>query len=199
ACHGIPATRGGGWVAPDRRREPTPAPTLVPAAEQERAKPAPANPPGTHRKVGPSLRRLAEKTNEEWTRKWVYEPRGFRPDTRMPHFYEQSTIKEVNLPDDQKAFPRTEVHSIAHYLMVESQGHLAAKDAYREALLKGKKNLNELQADLAKGVLSDKDMKELLDVTKRFGDLALLSSPANARAINSYTTRQRQLQERLQE
>jgi len=44
----------------------------------------PLNPPGTMRKVGPSVYRLAEKTNEDWVRHWVKAPRDFRPDTRMP-------------------------------------------------------------------------------------------------------------------
>ena len=45
------------------------------------------NRPGNLRKVGPSLYRLSEKTNEEFTRKWIRAPREFRPDTKMPHFY----------------------------------------------------------------------------------------------------------------
>ena len=45
------------------------------------------NPPGDYRKVGPSLFRVAEKTNPEWTLKWLRAPREFRPDTKMPHFY----------------------------------------------------------------------------------------------------------------
>src|SRR5262249_48625812 len=157
------------------RLEPQPALEWLTAAEQEKLKADTSNPPGTLRKVGPSLRRLAEKTNEEWTRRWVLNPRGFRPDTKMPHFYGHSTSKVENLPDDQKTFPATEVHSIAHYLLVESKGHLAGKDTYRQALLAGKKNLNELQDALVKGALADKDMKELLDVSRRFVELALLS------------------------
>ena len=39
------------------------------------------------RKVGPSLRRISEKTNADWLRRWIKSPRTFRPDTKMPHFY----------------------------------------------------------------------------------------------------------------
>ena len=37
-------------------------------SEQEKAQADTLNPPGTYRKVGPSLRRIAEKTNQEWAR-----------------------------------------------------------------------------------------------------------------------------------
>ncbi|MBM3984618.1 MAG: c-type cytochrome, partial [Planctomycetes bacterium] len=42
------------------------------------------------RKPGPDLTNLAAKTTEDWARKWVLAPKGFRPTTRMPHFYNQS-------------------------------------------------------------------------------------------------------------
>ncbi len=198
-CHEIQGVKGGRWVGPDLRLEPQPALEWLTAAEQERAKSDPSNPPGTQRKVGPSLRRLAEKTNEDWTRKWVLSPRGFRQDTKMPHFFGHSTIKPENLPADQKPFPAAEINAIAHYLFAESKASLQGKDTYRQALLAGKRNLHELQGELAKKALSDKDMKELLDVSRRFLDLALLSAPTQARAINAEGSRQRHLQERLQE
>ncbi len=91
--------------------------------EQDKAKADPLNPPGTYRKIGPSLRRIAEKTNEEWARRWINSPRGFRPDTKMPHFYNLSNDSAEGpdaLPDDQKDFPSAEIHSIAHYLFTES-------------------------------------------------------------------------------
>jgi mono/diheme cytochrome c family protein len=196
-CHEIQGLKGGRPVGPDMRLEPTPALELLSAADQEKAKSDPLNPPGGYRKVGPSLRRLSEKTNADWVLHWINEPRGFRPDTKMPHFYNLSTNSKEALPEDQKNFPAAEIHAIAHYLMQESKAHLEAKDAYREALLKGKNNLIALQERLAKTGLSDKDMKELSDVSRRFVDLALLSAPARQRAINAAATTQRQLQEKL--
>src|ERR1044071_9105965 len=65
-CHEIHGTKGGRTVGPDLRLEPSPALEYLTAAEQEKARSDPANPPGGMRKVGPSLRRLAEKTNERW-------------------------------------------------------------------------------------------------------------------------------------
>src|SRR5262249_9454037 len=85
-CHEIASIKTGKPVGPDLRLEPAPALEYLSPAEQVKAKSDPLNPPGTYRKVGPGLRRLAEKTNEEWTRKWIHSPRGFREDTKMPHF-----------------------------------------------------------------------------------------------------------------
>ncbi|MFO0841350.1 MAG: c-type cytochrome [Gemmataceae bacterium] len=201
-CHEISGLKGGRPVGPDLRLEPTPALEWLSPAEQERAKADTANPPGTYRKVGPSLRRLSEKVTQDWTAKWVFDPRGFRPDTRMPHFYNLSTNSKEYLAKEapeQENFPAAEVQAISHYLIQESKNSLAAKDANRVALLGGKKNLHQLQQQLVKGGLSDKDQKELYDVSRRFSDLALLSAPRNGASINNLAARQRALQERLAE
>src|SRR5262249_12936340 len=99
----------------------------------------------------------------------------------------------------QEKFPTTEIHAITHYLLEESQKHLKGKDYYREVLLRGKNNVTQMQKQLAEQGLTDKEMKDLFDVSKRFSDLALLSVPTNAAAINAKSHQQRQLQERLQE
>jgi mono/diheme cytochrome c family protein len=198
-CHEIAGLKAGKPIGPDLRLESAPALEYLTAGEQERARSDPANPPGTMRKVGPSLRRLAEKTDETWTRKWVHAPRDFRPDTKMPHFYSLSTNHPDVLPEAQKSFPNTEVFAIAHYLLHESKDHLDGKDFYRQMLLQGKQNVFALQAALAKTGLPDKELKELYDVSRRLADLALLSSPMSGKAINSSAHRQRHLQERINE
>jgi len=38
-------------------------------------------------KVGPQLNDLASKTNRVWAKKWVRNPKDFRPGTRMPRFF----------------------------------------------------------------------------------------------------------------
>ena len=38
-------------------------------------------------KVGPSLRRVRAKVDPGWMVQWILNPRAFRPQTRMPHFY----------------------------------------------------------------------------------------------------------------
>src|SRR5262249_27589546 len=112
-CHEISGQKGGRSIGPDLRLEPAPALQYLSAAEQEKLKSDPLNPPGGLRKVGPSLRRLAEKTNQKFTREWVLEPRGFRPDTKMPHFYGLSNNDDKALAGTgQEKFPATEVHAI---------------------------------------------------------------------------------------
>ena len=215
-CHEIAGIKSGREVGPDLRLEPTPPLDWLTPTDQSNAKADPTNPPGTYRKVGPSLRRIVEKTNEEWARRWIQSPRGFRPDTKMPHFYNlsnndlaslEATVKkdkDGNIIDrGQMDFPAAEIHSIAHYLFTESGREFTesadhktseAKDAYRVGL---EDRLKELQDRLKEAPLEDKDRKEVRDVTRRLADVALLSMPASAPAINDVTGRLRQAQERI--
>jgi mono/diheme cytochrome c family protein len=195
-CHEISGIKGGRQVGPDLRTEPAPALEYLSATEQDRARADPLNPPGTLRKVGPSLRRLSEKTNQEWTRRWLEAPREFRANTKMPHFYNLSTTHPDVLPDEQKAFPGTEVHAITHYLFEESSRHLKGQDSARVFL---EARVKKLQDQLKTALLEEHDRKELLEVTRRLGDLALLSVPGNAREINDQVARLHNAQERLQE
>jgi mono/diheme cytochrome c family protein len=195
-CHEISSIKAGKEIGPDLRLEPTPALEYQTPADQDKAKSDPLNMPGTYRKVGPSLRRLAEKTNEDWVRKWIYSPRGFRPDTKMPHFYGLSTNNTEALPEDQKRFPDTEIAGITHYLMAESKGAIEGKDTIRTTL---ERVVKRRQEELSKGFLADKEWKELLDNSRRLGELGLLGYPSRAGDINALLAEQRQLQERLQE
>ena len=124
----------------------------------------PLNPPGTQRKVGPSLRRISEKTNQSWARKWLLSPRGFRPDTSMPHFYGLSNNNTDVLPDDQKEFPNVEINSIVAYLFKESQDYLQGKDKYRRANLARKQELLDKQKA---GLISDLETRELEEISAR--------------------------------
>ncbi len=54
------------------------------------------------RKPGPDLTNLAAKTTSEWAQKWVMAPKGFRPTTRMPHFWNQSN---TGARPDVEVFP----------------------------------------------------------------------------------------------
>lgn len=193
-CHDINGTKEGRHVGPDMRLEPSPALELLSVTQREKAK---SYQPGSMRKVGPSLRRLAEKTSEEWTRKWVLDPRGFRDDTKMPHFYNLATNRPEALPDNQKAFPQAEIAAISHYLITESKNSLQGADFTRQMLLRGKSGLESLQARLVQDGLDQSQMQELLDLSQRMTDLALLSNPIAARLINDLADQQRQLQQRL--
>jgi mono/diheme cytochrome c family protein len=124
-CHEIQGTKDGNPIGPDLRLEPYPAPELLPPADRVRVFADKDNPPGNLRKVGPSLFRLSEKTNQDWTRKWVKSPRSFRPDTKMPHFYGLSNNNpEALAGTGQEKFPDAEAASIAQFLFVESDRYL---------------------------------------------------------------------------
>jgi mono/diheme cytochrome c family protein/cbb3-type cytochrome oxidase cytochrome c subunit len=195
-CHEISGFKSNRPIGPDLRLEPAPAIDLLSAGDQERIKSDTSNPPGTMRRVGPGLRRIAEKTDEKWTRTWVYAPRLFREDTKMPHFYNLSTNSPDVLPDEQKEFPAAEIHSIVHYLFAESRSHLRGEDTYRNFLQAQLKKLNEATANHP---LGEKQKKELSDFSRNLTDLALLSVPAQAARINSSSAELRRAQEKLME
>jgi mono/diheme cytochrome c family protein len=195
-CHEIAGVKSGRAVGPDLRLEPQPALAYLTPAEQDKAKADPLNLPGTYRKVGPSLRRLAEKTNQDWVRKWIHAPRGFRPDTKMPHFYGLSNNTPDVLPEEQKHFPDAEIAGISYYLLTESKDNLEGKDTTRETL---KGIIAKRQQELSKGLLAEREWKELQDASRRLGDLALMSVPARADEINRLITLHKQAQETVQE
>jgi mono/diheme cytochrome c family protein len=193
-CHEISGLKSGREVGPDLRTEPSPPLDWLSAADQDKAKADPLNPPGTLRKVGPSLRRLSEKTNEEWTRKWIQAPRAFREDTKMPHFYGLSNNTRDVLPDDQKKFPDAEIHAVAHYLFAESKASLKGDDTWRNYLID---TIEKHQKALDKGPIGDKDKKELLEAYRNFANLALLSNPLRHDEINRVAADQRRVLDRL--
>src|SRR5260370_36314987 len=103
-CHEIAGLKSNREVGPDLRLEPSPPLEAYTPGERAKILSDAENPPGTMRKVGPSLYRIAEKTNQHWARRWIQAPRNFRPTTKMPHFYGLSN-NDPNLPDfppDQK-------------------------------------------------------------------------------------------------
>jgi cytochrome c2 len=132
-CHEISGVKDNRWVGPDLRLEPNPPLDALTPAERAKATADPLNPPGTMRRVGPSLRRITEKTNEEWVRKWVSDPRGFRPDTKMPHFFHLSNNNKevlaqtgaIDPKNSQDNFPEATIHAIAYYLFRASRHALA--------------------------------------------------------------------------
>lgn len=172
-CHEIAGIKGGRAVGPDLRLEPSPPLDEMSPTDRLKMLADPLNLPGNQRKVGPSLRRIAEKTNESWTRRWLEGPREFRPDTRMPHFYNLANNVPDALPDDQKKFPDTEIHSIAYYLFRESRDYLAGKDTARQFLVDRKKYLEDLKN---RQLISEAQRRELEEVDRRL-ELARLPVP----------------------
>ncbi len=77
------------------------------------------------RRPGPPLTRIAVKTTEEWARKWLVNPRDFRPTTRMPQFFEQSNARsKVN----QKPYHPAEIDGTVAASIVEYVWDLSEKE-----------------------------------------------------------------------
>lgn len=129
-CHEIHGRKNNRPVGPDLRLEAYPPLESLTAAERNKILADPDTAPGNLRKVGPSLFRLAEKTSEEWTARWLRAPREFRPDTKMPHFYGLSNNDPKYLPEDQKAFPDAEMQAITYFLFEESRAYLRLAREY---------------------------------------------------------------------
>ena len=110
-CHEFQGYDGTKPIGPDLRLEPsTPE-------EAEKLANDPLQVAGTMRKVGPSLRHLASKTDTGWVEHWTEEPRRFRPSTRMPQFF-----KLTNQQDhDAERFNPLELAGMATYLLAKSQ------------------------------------------------------------------------------
>ncbi|MEE3195369.1 MAG: c-type cytochrome, partial [Candidatus Neomarinimicrobiota bacterium] len=70
-------------------------------------------------KPGPSLYKLASKTNKDWTYKWIMDPRSFRHNTWMPHFFNKGNNSS---PDDIKRNEQ-EVLAMTEYLFSKSESY----------------------------------------------------------------------------
>jgi mono/diheme cytochrome c family protein len=110
-CHEISGFDGTKVVGPDLRLEPsTPE-------EAEKIANDPLQVAGKMRKVGPSLRHNASKSEPGFVAYWTEEPKRFRPTTRMPQFFhldnQQDHLAQINSP--------IEIAAVAHYLQVKSK------------------------------------------------------------------------------
>jgi cbb3-type cytochrome oxidase cytochrome c subunit len=164
-CHEITGWKAGKLIGPDLRLEPQ--------TEDERKKAVadPMNPPGRQRKVGPSLRRIAEKTPQEWTARWIKLPKGFRPTTRMPQFYGLSN-NDGKLPGtspEDLARSAAEIRAITFYLYTRSAEYMsdaarikALSDADYQAKVQQRQTLEASLQDKS-AVRSDAEKKQLLE------------------------------------
>ena len=110
-CHEINGFDGTRPIGPDMRLEPQTA------EEAERIAADPNQVAGTMRKVGPSLRHVASKTTSDFIAYWTEMPKRFRPDTRMPQFFDLSN------QDDHLAglLQPVELAGISAYLIDRSE------------------------------------------------------------------------------
>ena len=70
-------------------------------------------------KPGPSLYKLASKTSKDWTYKWIMDPRSFRHNTWMPHFFKKGN----NSSSDDIKRTEQEVLAMTEYLFSKSESY----------------------------------------------------------------------------
>ncbi len=134
-CHEIAGFKSGRSVGPDLRLEPYPPLDDLTPSERAKLTADPTDPPGQLRKVGPGLRRLAEKLNRDWIARWIRNPAAFRPETRMPSYYglhnnnphqlADGLAGPSNLFDRYKGFPDAEIQAMTYYLLKASESYLS--------------------------------------------------------------------------
>jgi cbb3-type cytochrome oxidase cytochrome c subunit len=91
-------------------------------------------------KPGPSLYHLASKTNKDWTYKWILEPRSFRHNTWMPHFFKKGNN---SAPEDLERTEQ-EVLAMTEYLFSTSTPYKADDVDYAGDQEKGRILVNSL-------------------------------------------------------
>lgn len=110
-CHEISGYDGNKIIGPDLRLEPTTAEEAAEIAKD------PLQVAGKLRKVGPSLRHLASKSDAGFVAHWTEEPKRFRPTTRMPQFFHLD-----NQTDDAAGkYNPVEIAAMSHYLVGKSE------------------------------------------------------------------------------
>lgn len=77
--------------------------------------------PGTMRKVGPSLREVADKLDAPFVDDWLRNPSQLRPDTRMPQIYGLTHALDGATLAEAQRFEAAEVHAVAEYLLGASR------------------------------------------------------------------------------
>jgi cbb3-type cytochrome oxidase cytochrome c subunit len=93
------------------------------------------------RKPGPPLTRVKGKLSPEWVRKWIWDPKSFRPTATMPNFW------KTHNNSDSASLERglVEIEAITQWLFENSEGYepLKASTAVADAA-RGKKLFGEV-------------------------------------------------------
>lgn len=110
-CHEISGYDGNKIIGPDLRLEPSTAEEALAIAAD------PNQVAGKLRKVGPSLRHIAAKTDSGFVAHWTEEPKRFRPTTRMPQFFKLDN----QFDETAQKFNPVEIAAMTHYLMGKSE------------------------------------------------------------------------------
>ena len=91
-------------------------------------------------KPGPSLYHLASKTNKDWTYNWILDPRSFRHNTWMPHFFNKGNNSS---PEDLNRTEQ-EILAITEYLFSAATPYKTADIDYAGDQEKGRVLVNSL-------------------------------------------------------
>jgi len=130
-CHEIKGVDDAGRsVGPDMRLEPVGQAWKPDEAVGQASKPDPQSEnvrlesltyPGTMRKVGPSLRHVADRLDGKYLVHWIAEPARLRPATRMPRFFGLHEHLDGRALDEARRFEAVELRAIAEYLLTAGQ------------------------------------------------------------------------------
>ena len=134
-CHEIQGFDGGKSIGPDIRLEPQTPEDAKKIAEDK------TQVAGKFRKVGPSLRHVADKTTKDFLAFWTEEPKRFRPSTRMPQFFNLSNQLDPHAIN----FEPAELQGIAQYLVGNSKANKLLKpaDGYQPDAVRGRNTFAE--------------------------------------------------------
>lgn len=93
-----------------------------------------------HWNVGPDLKNIATKVNEEWMSKWLDNPKDFRPSTKMPRVFH---LSNTNGPED-RAKNEAVIQSIVAYLTKNSESSELTKAPASGDATRGEKLVKDL-------------------------------------------------------
>ncbi len=138
-CHEIHGFDAGKPIGPDLRVEPQTAEEAAAIAAD------PSAVAGKLRKVGPSLRHVAQKTTAEFIEYWTEIPQRYRPSTKMPQFFalhDHLSAEDAAHTGDLEA---AELAGIATLLLNNSEKMelLAPADGYEPNLERGQQFFTE--------------------------------------------------------
>ncbi|MBN2291794.1 MAG: c-type cytochrome [Pirellulales bacterium] len=77
--------------------------------------------PGTMRKVGPSLRGVADRLDTTYIQDWTANSTRFKPSTRMPHFFGLHDHLDGRRLEEARRFETVELAAVARWLLDASQ------------------------------------------------------------------------------
>lgn len=138
-CHEINGFDGGVAIGPDMRVEPQSP------AEWARIANDPTQVAGKLRKVGPSFRHIATKTNASFIQYWTEAPTRFRPSTRMPQFFGLADHLSEADAAHTKTLEAVELAGISAVLLGSSEPMelLAPEQGYQPDAVRGKQLFSE--------------------------------------------------------